>query len=186
MQDSTRMSLQKRTLGRLRGAILRMRIKAAGGSCGSRLIVGPRVAFKYPMGSEISFGDSIEIGSDVVFHVAWNATLSIGNATKITGYCHISASEGISIEANCLIAEYVSIRDSDHGVSADSEISAQAMSMKTVRIGTGSWIGRGAALLKGTSLGSGCVVGANAVVKGVFDQGSIVVGVPARCIKKRQ
>jgi acetyltransferase-like isoleucine patch superfamily enzyme len=175
-----------RLMGRVRGLILRLRILLAGGKCGSRLVVGPRVVFKYPIRSGVRIGHGVEIGSDVVLHIASNARLEIGNASKITGYCHISASERVFIDDECLIAEFVSIRDSDHGIDSTTPIRLQPMTAQPVVIGPGSWIGRGAALLKGTTLAAGCVVGANAVVKGAFEDGSVLVGAPARCVKTRR
>ena len=40
------------------------------------------------------------------------------------------------------------------------------------------------ALLPGTSIGNNCIVGACAVVKGILPDGSVVVGNPAKIIKK--
>ena len=39
-------------------------------------------------------------------------------------------------------------------------------------------------ILPGTILGKHCVVGANSVVSGVFDDYSVIVGSPARVVKK--
>ena len=42
----------------------------------------------------------------------------------------------------------------------------------------------GAAIMAGTVLGKQCVVGANAVVRGTFPDFCVIVGAPARIVKK--
>lgn len=59
------------------------------------------------------------------------------------------------------------------------------LSKGDIVIGDGVWIGYGATILSGVSLGDGCVVGAGAVVAKSFEPYSIIVGNPARCIRKR-
>ncbi|MDZ4322349.1 MAG: DapH/DapD/GlmU-related protein, partial [Phenylobacterium sp.] len=52
------------------------------------------------------------------------------------------------------------------------------------RIGKNCFIGAGACIQAGTILGDGCIVGANAVVRGVFEDHSVIVGVPGRVVKR--
>jgi hypothetical protein len=54
-----------------------------------------------------------------------------------------------------------------------------------VTIGHDVWIGHGAILLAGVSIGNGSVVGAGAVVSKDVDPYTIVVGVPAKPIRRR-
>ena len=55
---------------------------------------------------------------------------------------------------------------------------------KPIMIGKNCFIGCNTIILKGTVLGDGCVVGAGAVVAGVFEPDSVIVGNPARVIRK--
>lgn len=52
-------------------------------------------------------------------------------------------------------------------------------------IGNDVWIGNGAIVLRGVNVGDGAVIGAGAVVTKDVEPYSIVVGAPARAIKKR-
>ena len=50
-------------------------------------------------------------------------------------------------------------------------------------IGEDSFIGAGCIILPGCKIGKFCIVGAGAVVKGNFEDYSVIVGSPARKIK---
>lgn len=52
-------------------------------------------------------------------------------------------------------------------------------------IGNDVWIGQNAVVLPGTRVGDGAIIGANAVVGGVVEPYAIVVGNPARVLRKR-
>ncbi|NGP45092.1 acetyltransferase [Bacillaceae bacterium SIJ1] len=54
-----------------------------------------------------------------------------------------------------------------------------------VTIGHDVWIGHGAIVMKGVTIGAGAVIGAGAIVTKDVEPYSVVVGVPARPIKKR-
>lgn len=52
-------------------------------------------------------------------------------------------------------------------------------------IGHDVWIGQGARILPGARIGDGCIIGAGAVVAGSHAPYSVVVGNPARAIRRR-
>lgn len=54
-----------------------------------------------------------------------------------------------------------------------------------VTIGNDVWIGRGARIMSGANIGDGAVVGAGAVVVGTVRPYGVVVGVPAREVRRR-
>lgn len=57
---------------------------------------------------------------------------------------------------------------------------------KDISIGKYVWIGLGAKILKGTEIADGCVVGANAMLSGLYQkENALIVGNPAK-IKKEQ
>ncbi|MHC2115763.1 DapH/DapD/GlmU-related protein [Stenotrophomonas geniculata] len=63
-------------------------------------------------------------------------------------------------------------------------VSHQPVTVKPTRIGDNCFIGVGARIQAGTVLGKGCVVGANAVVRGAFPAYSVLVGAPARAVRR--
>ena len=52
------------------------------------------------------------------------------------------------------------------------------------KIGENCFIGYGAVIQAGTILGKQCIVGANAVVRGHFPDYCVMVGVPAKIVKR--
>jgi acetyltransferase-like isoleucine patch superfamily enzyme len=50
--------------------------------------------------------------------------------------------------------------------------------------GKNCFIGYGSVIQAGTILGKQCIVGANSVVRGIFPDYSVIVGAPARIVKR--
>jgi acetyltransferase-like isoleucine patch superfamily enzyme len=171
---------------RLRGTVLTVLIRLAGGRCGSRLSVEHAVSFKHPLHSGIVIGDDVILGYATRIDVPTGARVEIGHRVKLTGHCVIAAAERVTIMMDAQVAEFCSIRDADHGVDGDRAVRDQPLRTAPVSIGTDAWIGRGVAVLRGSNVGEGAVVGANSVVTGNVSPGAIAVGAPARVIGRRQ
>ncbi|MNJ54691.1 putative lipopolysaccharide biosynthesis O-acetyl transferase WbbJ [compost metagenome] len=60
----------------------------------------------------------------------------------------------------------------------------QSTIWKKTEIGKNCFIGMGARIQAGTILGNGCIVGANSVVRGHFPDYCVLVGAPARVVKR--
>jgi len=113
--------------------------------------------------SSIVFEDNISIGQ--YFHIISKGKLVIGQNTTIS--------------ANVLITNI------DHEYQEiDKHILNQPLITKHTQIGENCFIGYGAVIQAGTILGKQCIVGANAVVRGHFPDYSVIVGIPAKIIKR--
>ncbi len=115
-----------------------------------------------------------------------NASIEIGRRTTVGFYAFIYASNSIEIGDDCLIAPFVYIVDSDHSIEFGSPINTQPNQSKAIVIGDDVWIATGAKILKGVTIGKGAVIAAGAVVKDNVPPYSIVGGIPAKIIGKRQ
>jgi acetyltransferase-like isoleucine patch superfamily enzyme len=113
------------------------------------------------------------------------AALHIGARTTIGHNTYIFASGGVEIGADCMIAPFVYIVDSDHGVARDRPMNRQPNVVAPIRIGADVWIGAHAVVLKGVTINDGAVVAAGSVVREDVPPYAIVGGVPARLLGER-
>ncbi len=98
---------------------------------------------------------------------------------------HITSASNLIIGKNSTIAENVMITNIDHDYKVVGEhILNQKHIISDTKIGENCFIGFGAVIQAGTVLGKQCIVGSNAVVRGVFPDYSVIVGVPAKIIKR--
>tara|TARA_R110001606_G_C15404041_1_gene653828 strand:+ start:13398 stop:13952 length:555 start_codon:yes stop_codon:yes gene_type:complete len=98
---------------------------------------------------------------------------------------HVIASSDLHIESGCLISGDVFVTDTEHTFEqVNVPIFDQPDRVAPTRIGENCFLGIGARIQAGTILGDGCIVGANAVVRGNFPPHSVLVGAPARVIKR--
>lgn len=171
-----------------RGLKLYLMILLCGGKCLGIPKVGKNVIFKYPPHKNISIGKDCSIGSNIEFDIPKNAYFSLGDKAKLTNTINIAASKSITIGENALIAEGVSIRDSQHKYSdSNTPINLQGLEQGTIVIGSDVWIGKGSTILLDTNIADGCIIGANSLVKGkILEPNSVYVGIPLRRVKSRR
>ena len=135
-------------------------------------------------GGRIAIADNVFVGANAVL-TADGGTIEIGANGHVGAGTVIVADERIVIGPDALIADYVTIRDQNHGIGrTDLPYRQQRLSTRPIEVGRNVWIGAGAAVLAGASIGENCVVGANAVVTGALPADSVCVGAPARAIRK--
>lgn len=114
------------------------------------------------------------------------AKIVIGNNVGISG-ATIYARKGIEIGDNTLIGGNAKILDNDFHpieIEARNKDIKEKILAKPIKIGKNCFIGCNSIILKGTELGDGCIVGAGAVVSGKFEANSVIVGNPAKIIKR--
>lgn len=135
-----------------------------------RIFIGKRVRI-FP-------GARMEVmGNDA--SIVFEDNISIGQNLHI-----ISASQLI-IGKNTTIAENVFITNVEHNYQEiDVHIMEQNNIIAETKIGKNCFIGYGAVIQAGTIFGKQCIVGANAVVRGHFPPYCVIVGVPARIVKR--
>jgi acetyltransferase-like isoleucine patch superfamily enzyme len=98
---------------------------------------------------------------------------------------HIISGGSLIIESGVLIAPNVFVNNMDNDYSEIGvPVFSQKQMVKKTHIGENCFIGIGACIQAGTILGKQCVVGAGAVVKGIFPNYCVIVGNPARIIKR--
>lgn len=105
----------------------------------------------------------------------------IGKNTAINRRCYLDGRGGIKIGNN------VSVSPEVHLITAQHEVNDPNFKYITnsIELEDYVWIGTRAIILPGVTLGKGCVVASGAVVTKSFDEYSIIGGVPAKLISKR-
>ncbi len=121
------------------------------------------------------------------------AVIEIGNNVGISG-ATIYSRRGIYIGDNTCIGGNCKILDNDfHPINVDDRLkllqgvhsgNSDIVASKEIIIGKNCFIGCNTIILKGTVLGDGCVIGAGAVVAGKFGDNCVIVGNPAKVIKR--
>ena len=143
----------------------------------------------------VRLGDSVLIDEGTWIQIARDLSQSgepaviIESGCELGRGCHIHAKNRVHIERDVMISNSVLIMDCNHAYEDLSlPIARQGYTEGgTIRIGQGSWIGEGAAIVcsKGELvLGRNCVVAANAVVSRSFPPHSIIIGNPAAIIRR--
>ncbi|WP_220487177.1 DapH/DapD/GlmU-related protein [Pseudoalteromonas sp. SR44-2] len=115
----------------------------------------------------------------------YNPSILIGSGVHIEQRCHITAAALLRIGQGTTILFDVLITDIDHEYqNIEIPMSQQPLIVKETTIGENCFIGSGAKINAGTTLGKHCIVGANAVVRGDFPDYCVIVGIPAKIVKR--
>lgn len=114
-----------------------------------------------------------------------NGRITICDDVAIAQNVHITAGANLIVGKSSTILANVFITDIDHDYQElNVHILKQKNIIKDTRIGENCFIGIGSAIQAGTILGKQCIVGANSVVRGHYDDYTVLAGVPAKVIKR--
>lgn len=111
--------------------------------------------------------------------------ISIGRGTVIEQSSHIISAGKLSIGEGNVISSNVFISNVEHFFGEiDKSVLDQSLIVNDVQIGNYCFIGTGVKILSGSCIGNNVIIGAGSVVKGNIPDYSVVVGTPARVVKK--
>lgn len=158
------------------------------GSCrfGTGVMIRAFTGYVHENGRQLQIvthgGNSIGGGSII----QGSGRFSLGENSFLGEYCVVGCNQDIEVGDNVMIAQSVSIRDTDHvSDRIDIPMNQQGITTAAIKIGDDVWIGHGATILKGVTVGSGSVIAAGAVVTRDVAPYTIVGGVPARLLSTR-
>lgn len=115
------------------------------------------------------------------FYTDCGKNITIGKNVFINSGCKFQDQGGIFIGNNVLIGHNVVIATINHEQEPKNRAN---MILKSVVIEDDVWIGSNATILQGVKVGKGSIIAAGSVVTKDVEEFSVVVGVPAKCVKK--
>lgn len=123
------------------------------------------------------FGEGSKVHTPFYCNLAKN--IHIGKNVTIMPYFKCMSAGRVYMEDDVRIALDVKVITNNHDFY-DRDI----LTVEDVRIGKNAWIGAGATILPGVTIGENAIVGAGSVVTKDVEANTIVVGNPAKPIKK--
>ncbi|AZA53587.1 acyltransferase [Chryseobacterium sp. G0201] len=134
---------------------------------------------------KVFIGKKVRIFPHLRLEVHRSGTIHIKDDVVISQNVHITSAGNLMIGKSSLILANVFITNIDHDYEEiGKHVVKQEYLVKDTIIGENCYIGMGSAIMAGTILGKQCVVGANSVVRGEFPDYCVIVGAPARIVKK--
>ena len=148
----------------------------------------------------------VELGAGVVIHHPEQVNLygcTIGDNCKIASFVEIQRGvvlganvkveafafipSGVVVEAGAFVGPHVCFTNDRHPRAVDEAgrlLEAADWEVVPTRVGRGAAIGANATIVCGVTIGEGALVGAGSVVTRDVPPGSLVVGNPARVVRR--
>ena len=137
-------------------------------------------------GNRVTIGKFALIRPSNAYGSAIGEGLKIGNNSSIGPYAYIGCSGYIEIGDNVIMAPNVSIYAENHLYdNLKIPIKDQGVKRQYVKIEDDCWIASNTVILAGVTVGQGSIIASGSVVTKDVPPFSIVAGVPAKVIKKR-
>jgi acetyltransferase-like isoleucine patch superfamily enzyme len=153
---------------------------------GSNLIVGNNATLA--LGRECAIGRYAELAADGLIEIGNETSIQdrsmlLGDVT-VGSYCSLAPNVFISSGSHCFdLDPRELIKDQDRMAAQDQGYSAKRSRRVTVE--DDCWLGINSVVTPGVTIGKGAVVGANSVVTKDVPPYCVVVGAPARVLRKR-
>ena len=134
------------------------------------------------IGSE---GFSFSFTGDAFFHFPSLGSIVIGKNVWIGSNCTVEKSQ---IDQT-IIEDHVKIDDLVHvghnsTIKKSTQIAAGVVISGRVKVGKGCWLAPNSVIDNGCEIGDDCLVGTSSLVRSNFPENSVIVGSPAKFLKK--
>ncbi|MGU5708696.1 acyltransferase [Aeromonas hydrophila] len=134
---------------------------------------------------KVSIGKRVRIFPGSRIEVHGDGEIIIEDNVAIGQSFHITSASRLVIGSGTVISARVFVTNIDHEYDKiDTPVLEQNNKISETSIGKNCYIGIGAAIQAGTKLGDNVIVGSNSVVRGSFPSYCVIVGAPARIIKR--
>ncbi len=160
-------------------------------TCGKNLNLGRSSKIMALSNSGVEIGDNFMLGDFAIIECtgvlrAIGDKLTIGHNVAVNHYCFIGVRGEISIGNNVIFGPRVTVLSENHNFDRlDTPIKHQGETRYTTVIEDDVWLGANAIVMPGVRIAMGTIVASGAVVTKDTEPQTIVAGVPAKLIKKR-
>jgi acetyltransferase-like isoleucine patch superfamily enzyme len=138
------------------------------------------------LGDRVSIGTGTLIRPSSYYSRAIGVGLVMGDDSSLSPGCYIGCSGGVTIGEKTMLGPGVRVFAEDHVMDDPTiDVKSQGVAWSPITIGSGCWIASGVTITSGVTIGDGAVIAAGAVVTRDVAPGSVVGGIPAREIKRR-
>lgn len=148
------------------------------------IVIGKRSIVSDFRGGVIHINDRVSICNYCKI-LSCGGNIIIGKNSQIGDFAIFTGQGDIVIGNNVVFADKVNLIANEHEYKdINKPAGRQGDIKKAIEIGDDCWIGINVTVLGGSKIGKHCIVGANSLVKGEFDDYSVIAGNPARVIKQ--
>ena len=137
-------------------------------------IFSPLTQIDLGKNSQLKLSKFVKSRSGVKLKVRDGAKLDIGQGTSFNHGCMVVSHDEIKIGENVQFGPNVLIYDHDHDFRTQNGLKNLKYLSSPVSIGNNVWVGANVVILRGTVIGDNCVIGAGTVIKGNFENDTIV------------
>lgn len=153
---------------------------------GNDVIIRQNVELRVHGKATLRLDDRVRVDRGVRILANNQATVSLGENTRVGLYSVFNGGDTISIGKKCLISGHVYLQTSMHRHALDKFIQDQGYDHGAVILEDDVWLGAHVLVLPGCTLKRGAIVGSNSVVTKDVEADTIVAGSPAKFLKMRE
>ncbi|MFA6808433.1 MAG: acyltransferase [Eubacteriales bacterium] len=138
-------------------------------------LVSPLTEIEIGKKAKLKLGKMVRMRSGSKVKVRNGAEVQIGENTSLNYGCMIVSHEKIIIGKDVQFGPNVLIYDHDHDFRKKNGLKDLKYKTSKIEIGDNVWIGANTIILKGSKIGNNCVIGAGSVIKGKFEDNTVIV-----------
>lgn len=138
------------------------------------LMVHPSTKVDVSKKGRLQVGNKFRTRRNVEINVRDNANIIIGDNVFLNTGCILTARNKIIIGNGTIFGPNVVVYDNDHSIE-NGKVKDNEYVAESVHIGNNVWIGANVTILKGCCIEDNAVIAAGSIVKGVVEEGMIMV-----------
>lgn len=134
--------------------------------------------------SKVLIGQSVSLRGMIL--IGMGCHVSIGEGTTVSSSIKMKCAEmtKLLIGSDCMFGNDVTVFTHDFHPIFEADSGRRINKSKDVIIGNHVWVGDEVRIMKGSVIGDGSVVGLRTLVTGRFDNACMIVGSPAKAIRR--